>query len=645
MCEGYQTSCYFDYFYSTLGKFMTANRRIPFSFVFFSLVLMLNAQQKASAISNDQPKKQYFSFQPSAVVSFKDIQDPYSPNLMVREMPRQGGNKPSTPASPAQLKKTASATYTMPALKTGYSAFANGWGVSTPNDNDMAVNDSAIFISVINTNMLIRNSSTNQNVSKTLAGFTNPVNNFHREFDPKVIYDPENDRFALVTLVGAEDSTSKIVIGFTKTNDPFGQWNLYVLPGNPLNNHLWSDYPMIAMTKKELFLSINLLYNDSSWQTGFVETIVWQMRKDSGYAGKPLGSILHSNIKFNGKAIRNLCPVKGGSAFYGPNMYFLSNRNLAASNDSVFLVNITDTIGAPGLTVTAKVMKSPTPYIFPPDGRQSSATQSLATNDCRNLGAFYENGLIQYVHNTKNPANNLCSIYYGVISNPQGTPSVTGYILNNDSMDFAYPNISYSGVGPLDNSAVINFDHSSPKVFTGISAIQADGAGNFSPVLRIKNGLNYVDLLLSNLERWGDYSGSQRRYNRPGEVWMSGYYAYAYSAGYPKAHGAWVAQVFTNDSTHVGLANTTIEENNEMKVYPNPAPKRFSIEIKLNQPEYLNIELYDIQGRLITPLYRDLVKASVSDFSFNTETLSSGVYILKVTGSGRTQMQHRIVIE
>ena len=624
---------------------MTGLHRIRFFLVMSLFVSTLYAQPGASAIQSNQPKQTYFTIKPSAVVEFRNIQDPFSPNLMVREMPRQGGNMPSTPASQGEMKKAAAASYTLPALKTGYSAFANGWGVSTPNDNDMAVNDSAIFISVVNTNILIRNSATNQNVSRTLAGFTNPVNSYHREFDPKVIYDPDNDRFALITMVGAEDSTSKIVVGFTKTNDPFGQWNLYVLPGNPLNNHLWSDYPMIAMSKKELFLSINLLYNDSSWQTGFVETIVWQMRKDSGYAGKPLGSVLHSNIKFNGKAIRNLCPVKGGSKFYGPNMYFLSNRNLAPTNDSVFLVNITDTIGAPGLTVTAKVMKTPTPYVFPPDGRQSLATQSLATNDCRNLGAFYENGLIQYVHNTKNPANNLCSIYYGVISNPQTTPTVTGYILRNDSMDFAYPNISYSGVGPLDNSAVINFDHSSPKVFTGISAIQADGAGNFSPVLRIKNGLNYVDLLLGNLERWGDYSGSQRRYNKPGEVWMSGYYAYAYSASYPKAHGAWVAQVFTNDSTHVGIAEQTASANNDMKVFPNPAPKRFSIEIKLARPEYLNIELYDLQGRLISPLYRDLVKASLSEFSFNTETLSSGVYILKVTGSGQTQLQHRIIIE
>jgi hypothetical protein len=76
------------------------------------------------------------------------------------------------------------------------------------------------------------------------------------------MYDPKADKFVLMCPVGFVDSTSKIIVGFSQTNDPNGNWNLYTLPGNPLNNNLWSDYPMISMTEKELFLSINLLYND-----------------------------------------------------------------------------------------------------------------------------------------------------------------------------------------------------------------------------------------------------------------------------------------------------------------------------------------------------------------------------------------------
>jgi hypothetical protein len=600
--------------------------------------------------------KSHFVHPKQATVNFEAISLDFKPVLMVREMPKEGSeegeavkyNYPKTSDNPAS--RSSATQSVLPSLVKLQNFFGNPWGLSTPNDNDIAVSNSGLILSVINTNIYIRNSVTNYaSPVKSLAAFTTPINNKHQEFDPKVMYDPSSDRFVLVCLVGFTDSTSKVILGFTQTNDPNGNWNLYSLPGNPLNNHLWTDYPMIAMTNKELFLSVNLLYNDSSWQTGFVETVIWQIGKNNGYNGTPLVSDLHSNIKFNGKSIRNLCPAKGGSQLYSPNMNFISNRNLASQNDTVFLVNVTDTIGAPTGTVTVKAMVSNQSYFFPPDGRQPFASQSLATNDCRNLGAFYENGMIQYVHNTNNPANNHVTVYYGTINNLQSaSPTVTGYIFDNDTMDFAYPNISYAGKSGTDNASVISFDHSSDKINPGCSAVRADGLGNFSPILRIKNGTTYVNLLTGNQERWGDYSGSQRRYNDPGEVWVSGYYGYVYSSGYPNAHAAWITQIKT-DTSSVDTTNTVgIKHQDETSanttVYPNPARDIFSVEISLPKPEYLSFDLLDIQGKLIEVLLRDWVKANQNVFSFSTRELSKGVYFLKISGNGNTNIIKKIVI-
>jgi len=400
---------------------------------------------------------------------------------------------------------------------------------------------------------------------------------------------------------------------------------------------------MLSMTEKELFLSVNYLYNDSTWQAGFVETLVWQMKKDSGYVGLPINSTLHHNIKYNNKSIRNLCPVKGGSHLYTPNMYFVSNRNLASQNDTVFLVNLTDTIGAPSQTITVKTMTASTPYYFPPSGRQTNTANVLATNDSRNLGAFYENNKIQYVHNTTNPSNTLSTIYYGVINNPAAAnPTVTGYYIQNDTVDFAYPNISYAGTSNSDNTSIISFDHSSPKIFGGVSAIRADALGDFSPVLRIQNGTTFVNLLTAPLERWGDYTGSQRRYNNPGEVWMSGYSTYNYSFSYPNAHGTWVAQIAT------GGVSTSIKETKQetnANVYPNPARDVFSVDLRLPKPEYLSFELYDTQGKLIAILLRDWVKTTENVFSFKTTSLLQGIYILKISGNYNTAITKKVIVE
>lgn len=628
--------------------------RIFISAFFLVGFSLLSFGQNGPAQQSDQPKKQSFVFKKQSTINFEKIDRDFQPSLMIKEMPKQGAKKmemydySQKTQNPSQ-RSVSSATVAKPIL--GQSFLGNPFSINTPNDNDVAISDTGMVVSVINTNIYVKNSVTGlPSPVKSLAAFTSPINSKHQEFDPKVMYDPKTDRFVLMCLVGFVDTTSKVIIGFSQTNNPNGNWNLYTLPGNPLNNNLWTDYPMISMTEKELFLSVNLLYNDSSWQTGFVETLVWQISKDSGYAGNPLNTVLHSNIKYNGKAIRNLCPVKGGSKLYSPNMFFVSNRNLANQNDTVFLVNITDTIGAPSGTITVKALTSNLPYYFPPNGRQYDPSQELATNDCRNLGAFYENNMIQYVHNTKNPANNFVTVYYGTITNPfSASPVVSGYYLPNDTMDFAYPNISYAGNSSTDNTAIISFDHTSNLIFAGCSALQTDGQGNFSNILRIKNGATFVNLLTSNLERWGDYSGSQRRYNKPGEVWMSGFYAYVYSSSFPRAHAAWIAQikrdttiaVDTTDYTNVATENISLTN---ALVYPNPSVDLFTIEFSISKPEYLSFELYDAQGKLVEVLLRDWVKANHNMFSFKTGFLQKGLYVLKIQGNYGSRIEKKIII-
>lgn len=614
--------------------------------LFFFVATQAFAQVQTGKPTPGDPKSTRWDIKKSGEVNLRDAQNDFAVNLIVKEMPPQAPiKKPETDAPTLTLpnQKAGSATVQPPLKVINY--FANPLN-GTPNDNDMAVSDSGKVISVSNSYIYVRDIVIDSAYyPRSLFVFKYPVNTYNSQYDPKVLYDPDTDRFILVCLVGTVDSLSNVIVGFSKTNDPLGAWNLYELPGNPLNNNLWTDYPMITVSKNDFFLSANLLYNDSTWQKGFVETIIWQINKKDGYQGKTnLATTLHSGIKYNGHAIRNLCPVKGGSKTYGPNTYFLSNRNFATQCDTVFLVNVTDTVGAPGATVTVKVLTSNQPYYFPPDGIQPSATNSLASNDSRNLGAFYENGIIQYVHNTKNPATNHVSVYHGLINTPTAAnPTVTGYIIqNSDNLDIAYPNISYAGNSGADNSSIISFDHASSSVFPGCSALQADGAGNYSSLLRLKDGANFINVLTSGQERWGDYTGSQRRYNNPGEVWMSGYYAYNFSANYPKAHGTWVSQMYT-DALNASVPKTQGAVKS-LAAYPNPSSDNVSLDIRLPKPEYLNVVLYDQEGKQVIVLLRDWVRATESSLNFSTRTLPKGIYMLEVKGNAGTSISKKIIV-
>lgn len=174
----------------------------------------------------------------------------------------------------------------------------------------------------------------------SLTNFASDLGNYSQAFDPKVEYDPIHDRFIMVFLNGYTPQTSNAIMAFSQTNNPQEGWNFYELPGNPLDDATWTDYPMLAITKDEVFLTLNLLVGDN-WVTGFVQTIIWQMDKLTAYEGGEMDTNLWSQTNLDGIPIRNSIPVQGGSDMYGPNLFLLSNRNFDEVNDTIFLMEIT----------------------------------------------------------------------------------------------------------------------------------------------------------------------------------------------------------------------------------------------------------------------------------------------------------------
>ncbi len=584
----------------------------------FILPFIFYAQQNGRTFTS--PRK--------AVLDLNNVKDDYYTDIQCIQKPMPGGIPPKE-NSAAKLKASApqvsqSATLTDPFV--GHNFMGNPFYNSTPNDNDIAVSDSCKIVSVSNTIIYFYDCDKDSALgTRSLSNFSAALGLAHEEFDPIVEYDPISDRFILLTLNGFTDSTSSIILGFSQTNDPKGAWNLYTIPGNPKNNGLWTDYPMMSVSPKELFITVNLLYPDSSWQTGFVETIIWQLNKAEGYSGAALNMQMHDSINWNGKPIRNLCPARGGSMPYGPNQYFVSNRNFGVDCDTVFVVEITDTIGAPSQQLTVKQLNSNKQYSFPPDARQAFG-HKMATNDCRNLGAIYENNKIQYVHNTLDTNTNFCGVYHGVIDSVTSvTPTVSGYIINDTVCDLGYPNISYLGNSPSDNSVIINFNHVSTTIHAGCSVMKSDALGQYSNRVIVKNGTSYVNVIAQLTERWGDYSGSQRKYNEPGKVWMNGYYGYLVAG--LKRHGTWIGEIGENQ-----IITTMAPEKvqNNVQVFPNPFPEIVNVQFEIKKSEYLNFVLYDLNGKTVKVLLREYIKPGVQSFSFSTGPLASGIYILKI---------------
>lgn len=421
-----------------------------------------------------------------------------------------------------------------------------------PNDNTAAISNDGILLLSMNSTVYLydikKDSILYPNESLTLRNAFGLSNASY--FDPKVIYDNKLDRFVMVFLKDKLPSNNEIMVGFSKTNNPIDGWNVYSLPGNPLNNNRWTDFPSIALSDSSLYFTGNLIVPNVSWQVGFDGSILWEMDKFAGYNGDiTIEPKLYHDIKHGDNYIRNLHCVKGADGNV-ENLHLFSNRNFDIQNDTIFLVSLIKENDTSHLEVNALV--SNIKYGVPPNGRQldtdtSDATEGLQTNDARILGAIQFEDQIQFVSTTLNPINGFAAIYHGVLTDLYTNPSITATIISDEVKDFGYPNLAWTGNEACDRETMIGFNHTSFVDSAGISAIYFDNEGNYSEVIELKKGEGIVDRLAGGYERWGDYFGMQRKYNEAGKV-----YTFGMIADYTEKNFGWVNEVISPDTNFIG---------------------------------------------------------------------------------------------
>ncbi len=542
-------------------------------------------------------------------------------------------------AEKKQSVKTASFGKTAAPAPSVLSSFDGNITQGTPNDNDIAISDSGMIVSVVNQNLFMYNQQGALLKAPTLSFFSKPLGTLNRTYDPRIIYDPVADRFIAVFLQGTTSVDTRIITAFSKTNDPTKEWNLYVIPGNTFGDSSWSDYPIISLSKDELFITVNRLKDNTGWKDGFMESLIWQVEKSKGYNGQPLVQRQYKDIRLNGRAIWSVCPVKGGMSLYGPKMYFLSVRPSDLQNDTVFLHEITNTIASGEAQLKTSILKTDKTYGLQPNAIQPNG-KKLQTNDARVLSAMMENEMIHYVANCIDTLHFSPGVYYGRIRNfmyEGNTPIITGKIIGYDSLDIGYPSISYVGGGVSDQSAMITFSHVSPTQFPGTSVVFVDRDGNISAPVFVKTGLSNIALLGDSVDRWGDYTGNQRKYNEPGVCWINGSY------GKQNGNFTWIAKIKSND---IKLSQPEIvEQHSQFVISPNPVPEVAKVTFEMKESGIISFQLFDASGKLVATLMKDRVKAGINEFSFRTDDLNAGIYYLQLNNHEKTIETRKVVVQ
>lgn len=497
---------------------------------------------------------------------------------------------------------------------------------SSPLDNSIAISNAGIIVSVANTTLEIDDINGNLLYYNDIPTFFNDPS-ITNTCDPVVLYDRTADRFILFFQeCSANSANSFLCVCFSKTNNPAtGGWWQYKFNGNPLNNNCWFDYPKMAISNNELYITGNLFDNSGN----FNQAILYQIQKSNGYSGGSLNWQYWNNIA--GSPF-TLLPLSNGQGLsYGPGCFLVATN--AAGSSTIKLYDLTD-----DLTATNEQLNyytaSTTSYTPAGNALQLGSSCLLDNGDCRALSGFYLNGIIHFVFHSDIGGGwngiNYNRLTVSSITNQSSTYGLVG------SFDYSYPSVSSYATSVSDKSVMIGFGRSGSSIRPEVRVVNCDNSMNWSSSSLVKASLGYVSYTSTTKERWGDYTGTARKHNSSApSIWMNGMFGNT-----SNTWDTWIAEI--RDNTTLGINETQPKE--EIKVFPNPIVETFTVEFNLLENTNLVISIFDISGKLIKELYNGKGLSGENVFSFNKANLAKGTYFLIINNTAQTIKNEKITI-
>lgn len=517
-----------------------------------------------------------------------------------------------------------------PTLEATYPGNTSGSG--TPLDNHIAISKGGKVVAVQNSNFGVYNTNGQQLQQKSLGTLSQGLGLNNTKYDPRVIYDPIHDRFIIVYLNGSSASSSRVIVGFSATNDPTGSWYMYALVGNLKDNvtvleDVWTDYPAIGISTEELFITGNLFTNSGEAKGAGI----WQIPLLEGYSGATLNPVIYVTTYFS------LVPVTGATQPYGPDMYFI--RNNIGNGNHIHVHYLTNSEANGGVLNNPVTLPSSLNYNMPPDAPQKGTSLKLSTNDNRIQSAYFENNIIVYAFNTG--LNGRSAIYYGTIYlNSLGLnfAFADAIYIAHPQYSYAYPSVVYAGCGSSSgNNTLVFIDYSSSNNRPGIGAIAVDEFGDYSDMAIAFEGNGQIGFGTNSPYRWGDYSGGALRQDGSNEIWCYG--VVGSSTGINTGRLAHFSTDFCQTTSKIHQ----VKQNPNVAVYPVPAYDEVTITFDVEQTGEVEIYLLDMNGRMIKNLVNDKVYAGTAKFTMSLNELPKGNYFIQIQKDSQILQTKKII--
>jgi hypothetical protein len=371
-------------------------------------------------------------------------------------------------------------------------------------------------------------------------------------FDPKLAYDPFNNRWIFTAVSDRQSAGSSLVIGASQTSDPTGTWDLFRVDADA-GNVDWADYPSLGFNKDWIVVTLNMFTVAAN---NFSGVVMFVFSKSAMYTQPATAPFTRFGPSQTGTQAPALTYDNTLSTMYLVRV-FNPNFNLPPPTGFLRLSTITGPVGSETLDIDGSFVSTPNPWDASPPGgadfaSQQGSAQKIQNNDDRMLALVYRGGSLWASHSAFLPAGGAptrtaAQWWQFMPTTPTATVQQFGRVEGAADTFFAFPTITVNSRG----DALMGFGTFSGSQFAGAGyAFRAAGdpVNTMRPVVTYKAGeAAYFKTFGGSDNRWGDYSATQVDPVNDVDFWTIQEYAKTPFVGGPfdgeSRWGTWWAKV------------------------------------------------------------------------------------------------------
>lgn len=468
------------------------------------------------------------------------------------------------PSSPVSLTIPAS-----PSVSLSFQGLDDN-NTSIPPDTHGAVGPNHV-LTMLNTQVRVQDRTGVTNIlTKTLFDWWTNAGSFTGPFDPKVVYDPYQNRWIATVCTDARAANSSIILGVSQGSDPTGGWYYQKLDADA-NNTVWIDYPSLGFNKTWIAINVNIYTNvPAAGKSGFRESRTYIFDKANAYTNGTTRTVISHDASWGGPIVPAITYDNTVSTLYAAQVWnsaYSNSTTAGAWRGQLKLYTITGTGASP---TYSEVTARPSTAAWSSTNAaanwapQTNSTVKIANGDGRMQSLVYRGGSLWAAHTAFYPYVNptRSAIQWWQVTTA-GTVEQVGQIHDTSGVQFyAYPSISVNKFG----DALLGYSSFSTNQFASANyAFRAfsDAPNTFraNGLLKAGLGVYYKQGTGGTVNRWGDYSATMVDPTNDTDFWTIQEYA-ALPSGDPTVNnsgrwGVWWGKVVPSTPANDNFANAT----------------------------------------------------------------------------------------